>query len=80
MSKKHIDGWFGAIEKQRNFLKKSFKKEQYLELNLYLIEGLTRATNILLESIKKDKLENSESRDVLKDYLLKNFYKKLEDI
>jgi hypothetical protein len=80
MSKKHIDGWFNAIEKQRDFLKKSFKEEQYLELNLYLIEGLTRATNILLESIKKDKLENSENRDILKDYLLKNFYKKLEDI
>jgi hypothetical protein len=69
ISKEHIDGWFGAIDKQREFVKENFNNEQLKELNRKVHEGFLNAADILLSNIYKYENKDINQRIFLYKYL-----------
>jgi hypothetical protein len=74
MSKKHIDGWFGAIDKQRKFVKENFKGRKLKELNQMISHGLEKAKTKLMENINK--YEKGSRYRKLQRYLIERYQKK----
>jgi hypothetical protein len=74
MSKKHIDGWFDAIDKQREFVKENFRGRKLKELNQMISHGFKKAKTKLLENINK--YEKGSRYKKLQNYLIEKYQKK----
>jgi hypothetical protein len=77
ISKEHIDGWFNAIDKQKEFIELNFPKNSDIEeLHKSLLIGLTKAFSILLESLLNF-IEDPNEANVMKEYLYQIFLERI---